>query len=227
VFRQPFRESTILTLQSRTFVSKVTGAGRGIGLKLVQLLSTRPDTVVFAGVRSLPLSPDSDLARRIVELPETIFPVQITSADEADNQEAARYIQEKMGRVDVVIANAGKDNYQAISRRRSELIWSLIVASGTSTGITPIGTVNASNILSDFHVNTLGPLILYQKLASLLSSSAAPGGAKFVVISSALGQIAESLPYSYNAYGISKAAVNYVAKKIDQEDAGVTAFPIQ
>jgi hypothetical protein len=47
------------------------------------------------------------------------------------------------------------------------------------------------------------------------------------VISSILGQITESLAYTYNAYGISKAAVNFVTKKIDQEDARVTAFPIQ
>jgi NAD(P)-dependent dehydrogenase (short-subunit alcohol dehydrogenase family) len=82
-------------------------------------------------------------------------------------------------------------------------------------------------VLSDFHVNALGPLILYQAFTSLLSSSTAPAGFKFVVISSVLGQIAESLPYPYNAYGISKAAVNFIAKKIDQEDERVMAFPVQ
>lgn len=87
--------------------------------------------------------------------------------------------------------------------------------------------MSASAIRSDFEINTLGPLVLYQAFANLLASSDSAGGAKFVVISSLLGQIAESLPYTYNAYGLSKAAVNFIAKKIDQEVPGVISFPLQ
>jgi len=51
--------------------------------------------------------------------------------------------------------------------------------------------------------------------------------AKFVIISSTAGQIEESLPYPLNAYGVSKAGANFIAKKIDQEVDYVIAFPIQ
>ena len=51
--------------------------------------------------------------------------------------------------------------------------------------------------------------------------------AKFIVISSTAGQIEESLPYPLNAYGVSKAGANFIAKKIDQEVDYVIAFPIQ
>lgn len=80
------------------------------------------------------------------------------------------------------------------------------------------------DILTDFQVNTLGPLVLFQSFMSLLTTTE---GAKFVVISSVLGQIAESTPYTYNAYGLSKAAVNFLAKKIDQETPQLIAFPVQ
>lgn len=80
---------------------------------------------------------------------------------------------------------------------------------------------------SDFETNTIGPVVLYQAFASLLSASDAPGGAKFVIISAILGQIADSLPYDYNAYGISKAGANYVAKKLNQTVPSLISFPIQ
>jgi norsolorinic acid ketoreductase len=79
-------------------------------------------------------------------------------------------------------------------------------------------------IQADFTINTIGPLILFQSFVSLLESSR---NAKFVVISSMLGQVTESLPWPHDAYGLSKAAVNFVIKKIDQETEHVIAFPIQ
>jgi norsolorinic acid ketoreductase len=72
------------------------------------MLSSRPETIVLAGVRSIPLPPDSDLARIVERCPQNVLPLKLTSADAADNQEAAQYIQERWGKVDVIIANAGK-----------------------------------------------------------------------------------------------------------------------
>jgi hypothetical protein len=47
------------------------------------------------------------------------------------------------------------------------------------------------------------------------------------VISSVLGQITEASDYSYDAYGISKVAVNFVAKKLSQEVPELISFPMQ
>lgn len=63
--------------------------------------------MIYAGVRSLPLSPDSPLALLAAKLPEVIIPIQINSANEAENAAAAESIKAKAGKVDVVIANAG------------------------------------------------------------------------------------------------------------------------
>jgi norsolorinic acid ketoreductase len=63
--------------------------------------------VIYAGVRSLPLSSDSPLAKLAAKLPEVIVPIQINSANETDNAAAADEVKAKVGKVDVVIANAG------------------------------------------------------------------------------------------------------------------------
>jgi norsolorinic acid ketoreductase len=87
-------------------------------------------------------------------------------------------------------------------------------------------TKETSQLISDFTVNTIGPIMLYQAFASLLSRSDAPGGAKFVIVSSPLSQTADSMPLDFDAYGISKVGANYMAKKLDQMDRKLIAFPI-
>jgi NAD(P)-dependent dehydrogenase (short-subunit alcohol dehydrogenase family) len=89
-----------------------------------------------------------------------------------------------------------------------------------SSGMQPITSVTPATIRAEIEVNTIGPLVLFQAFASLLDAS---DKAQFISISSVLGQIEESLPYPYNSYGLTKAALNFVAKKIDQEVPGVTS----
>lgn len=86
----------------------VTGAARGIGFSIVQQLSTRPDTIIFAGVRSLPLAADSQLHKLSRKIPGNVLPIVINSADEGDNAAAAEVVKAKVGKVDVIIANAGE-----------------------------------------------------------------------------------------------------------------------
>lgn len=82
----------------------VSGANRGVGLGLVTVLATKPDTIVFAGTRNVAASKDlHDLAAKY---PNIVHVVQLTSADEVDNKAAVEVIREKTGRLDVVIANA-------------------------------------------------------------------------------------------------------------------------
>ena len=90
----------------------VSGASRGIGYKFVEQLSGRPNTIIFAGVRSLPLAESSDLAKLAAKLPEVVLPIKLNSGDEEDNQAAAKYVEGKVGKVDVIIANAGE--YQLV-----------------------------------------------------------------------------------------------------------------
>jgi NAD(P)-dependent dehydrogenase (short-subunit alcohol dehydrogenase family) len=82
---------------------------------------------------------------------------------------------------------------------------------------------------TDFYINSYAPLLLYQTFSALLSASnaASPGSAKFVAISSALGQITEASAFPWNAYGASKSALNFLVKKINMEVPEVVAFPLQ
>jgi NAD(P)-dependent dehydrogenase (short-subunit alcohol dehydrogenase family) len=180
----------------------VSGANRGIGLQLIQVFSTRPNVLIFAGTRQFPLPDDHPLSQLSAQFPNKVYPLELNSADEADNHRAAQYIGSKTHKLDVIIANAG-----------------------VSSDITPIATVSPNIMLRDFEINSLGPLILFQTMRELVSHS--PDGGKFIVVSSVLGQIEESLSWASNAYGTSKAAVNFITKKIHIETPNICAFPIQ
>ena len=86
----------------------VTGAARGIGFALVTQLSSSTNNLVFAGVRALPLEESSQLAQLVRAKPNIVFPILISSANEADNRAAARVVKDKAGRIDVIIACAGE-----------------------------------------------------------------------------------------------------------------------
>lgn len=82
-----------------------------------------------------------------------------------------------------------------------------------------------SDLMAHFEVNTLGLLRLSRATAPLLLSRKQT---KFVYISSELASIAgvAQLSSLTAAYGVSKAAGNYLVKKIDAEHADLVAFPI-
>lgn len=107
-----------------------------------------------------------------------------------------------MDHIDIVIANAGICNH-----------WGLV------------SEIEDADMTSHLEVNTLGPLRLFRATASLLKASKQP---KFVYLSSELASIAgleQSLSLT-TAYGVSKAASNYMVKKIHEENEGLIAFSI-
>jgi NAD(P)-dependent dehydrogenase (short-subunit alcohol dehydrogenase family) len=210
----------------------VTGAGRGIGFSLVEELANRPNTIIFASVRTVPLKTDEQLAILAAKYPGVVVPIKLTSGGEADNQAAAQLIKDNIGKVDVIIACAGKSSlslspFLASVLSPSLLIYSTALIPGSSTGNMTIAGAKLSQVRSDFETNTIGPIVLFQAFESLLAASDAAGGPKFIIISSVLAQITEASDYSYDAYGISKAAVNFVAKKLSQEVPILISFPMQ
>lgn len=64
-----------------------------------------------------------------------------------------------------------------------------------------------------FQVNTNGPLVLFQAAYPLLRERPSP---KFVPVTSAIGSIADGTTYPIYtyAYGASKAALNWVTRKL-------------
>ncbi|CAF1366140.1 unnamed protein product [Adineta steineri] len=179
----------------------ISGANRGIGLGFVQALAKRANTLIYAGVRD---PSKADELQKLNSQTKNIHIIKLESISESDAKAAAEKIEKTSGYIDVVIANAGILTYQG-----------------------PIVTTPIKEIRDHYEVNVAGPLILFQALYPLLKKSKS-GAPKFVVISSAVGSIGELLPALTVAYGASKAAVNYVTKKIHQEHEkdGVIAFPI-
>jgi NAD(P)-dependent dehydrogenase (short-subunit alcohol dehydrogenase family) len=125
----------------------------------------------------------------------------LTSGDQSNNKEAVAEIQRIAGRLDVVIANAGV---------------------GGPTGI--VLETPASAMSEKFAVNTIGPLVLFQATYPLLkASSDAP---KFIPVSSIGGTVTfgATMGIPTLAYGVSKAALNYLTVKIKADYEDLSAF---
>ncbi|PPQ65119.1 hypothetical protein CVT24_003010 [Panaeolus cyanescens] len=176
----------------------ITGANRSIGLALVKELVKKSDVFVFAGARKL--SPS--LEEVISSNSDKVAFVTYVAADEVSNQNAAKVVGDKFGRVDVVLGVAGISDYMGPAEE------------------TPAAAFN-----EHFRVNVTGILILYQAFASLLKKSASP---KFIPFSSGAASLTAyiHLPAGYTCYGASKVALNYLARKIHFENEWITCFPL-
>ncbi|BGP07067.1 hypothetical protein JCM10049v2_002897 [Rhodotorula toruloides] len=169
----------------------ISGATRGIGFALTSLLAQRDDVLIFAGARdpanALPLQ---ELAKKTGK----VVPVKLEAANEQDAAALAELVQEKAGKVDVLINNAG------IAEDFNKPVLATLPASFTK----------------QFTVNALGALVLFQHLYPLLTKSASP---RFFAITSGAGSTGSAAltPLSLAAYGSSKAALNHLVAHIARE----------
>ncbi|KAJ5131838.1 NADP(+)-dependent dehydrogenase [Penicillium atrosanguineum] len=174
----------------------VTGANRGIGRSLVAHYLAQPDTTVIGTVRDI----SSEKAKELSTLPNgngssmIVVPLHVDSPSSAAEAASEIQTQHHIQHIDIVIANAGICNH-----------WG------------PVQEMADSDVVSHFEVNTLGPLRLFKAMAALLQRASTP---KFVYISTLLASILgiEQMPSSTAAYGMSKAAGNYLVKKINAEN---------
>lgn len=182
----------------------ITGANRGIGNGLVQAYLSRPNTVVIATTRD-PASPSSKaLSTLPIGKGSKIVVLKLDASVESDAQTAINELDAKYGitHIDTVISNAGIANY-----------WG------------PTATTPISAFQNHFDVNTLGTITIFQATNALLEKSSDP---KFVYISTIVGSIGGVEKYLLQgvAYGASKAAANYIMRKIHLEHPKLTVFPI-
>ena len=186
----------------------ITGAKTGIGKALLESYAARDNHLVIAAIRD---GPRSDKARELEAVPKgansRVIVVKYDASSEASVTEMASQIRtlHKVTALDVVIANAG------ILKQ-----WG------------PVRHVSAADMLEHFGIHAMGALQLYQATAPLLDNSALTP--KFFIISSSLGS--NGLLGSYAkmqmvAYNTAKAAVNYIAGRIDQEEERLVILPIQ
>lgn len=191
--------------QNNKTVYVISGANRGIGFAFVETFSKRPNHVIYAGARM------PEEAKALHELsqsrPGSIKIVKLDSGSEKDMQAIASQIEAEEGHADVVIANAGITIHEAQAKTLD---------------------VKYEYIREHIEVNTFGPLYLYRAMYPVLQK--ANKGAKFITISSRLGSngCMEDFPMDTSAYGVSKAAINFLLRKthFETEEEGFVVFPI-
>jgi len=187
---------------SSASVVLITGANRGIGRGLVEEYLGRPNSIVVATVRD----PSNATSQSLSTIPtgkgSKLITLKLDSLSETDAQTVVETLKEHYGitKLDVVIANSGIGKYFG------------------QAGETPI-----SEIRDHLDVNYIGTLILLQATLPLLEASA---DAKFVLVSSFLGSLGgmENYPLPVLAYGASKAAANYLVRKVHYEYPKLTIF---
>ncbi|ODM17051.1 hypothetical protein SI65_07450 [Aspergillus cristatus] len=182
----------------------VMGANRGIGKGLISTYLARASTTVIATVRRTSLENTQELCSLQTGPSSQLILVSLSLDIPSDITDAIIQVQSEhhIEYIDLVIANAGICNH-----------WG------------PVVDMDDSDPMAHFEVNTLGLLRLFRATAPLLLSRKQN---KFVYISSELASIAGVAQSSSltAAYGVSKAAGNYLVKKIDAEHADLVAFPI-
>ena len=189
-----------MTAPENTQVWLVTGANRGIGYQIVHQVATRPNTIVFAGVRNP--SKATDL-QKLASSHENLHILKLESTSEFDAAAAAKEIESSTGGLDVVVANAGiADNWQLAA------------------------DVSIESMRRHFEVNVVGVLVLFKAVYHLLQARKTK---KFVTMSSLAGQLHDLFPrVPMTVYGASKAGLNYVTRSMhkDYQSSGLIAFPI-
>jgi len=187
----------------------ITGGNRGLGKGFVAAYLLRPNHTVIATVRD----PSNPTSKSLLSLPvgsgSSLIVVPLEGGSDTSALEAVKLLQTKhnITSLDLVIANAGIAEFY-----------------GTAVNTPLAGT------REHFNINAVGTLGVFQAVFPLLSATIDKGGPapKFVAITSTAGSIGEmeKLPMISTAYGASKAALNYIVKKIHMENPGLIAFPL-
>ncbi|MCP3981704.1 MAG: SDR family oxidoreductase [bacterium] len=166
----------------------VTGAGRGIGLEMCRLLLDEGDTVV-----ACPRRPDSrDLALLAKNNVGRLHLVPMDVGDDASVSAAADEIATHVRRIDALFNNAG-------------------VYPKDSGGVE---SLDHTDLMRAFDINTLGPLRVVGRLLPLLKRGSEK---RLIQITSLMGSIADNTSGGSYAYRMSKTALNMAVRNLAHE----------
>jgi len=185
----------------------ITGANRGIGKGLVAKYLGHPNHIVVAAVRD----PYHSSSKSLSDLPlgdnSSLIIIPFDSSSEKSINEAINIlkIQYSITSLSIVIANAGMAEFYGTVLQ------------------TPV-----QGARDHFNTNTVGVLALFQAVHPLLVDTTSGALPRFVTVSSTVGSIGdmEKWPMNATAYGMSKAALNWLTRNIHIENSGLIAFPI-
>jgi NAD(P)-dependent dehydrogenase (short-subunit alcohol dehydrogenase family) len=190
-------------------VALVTGANKGIGLQIAKNLATHGLTVVV-GSRNVERG---EIAAK--DVGDDALAVQLDVTDQASITAAAHRIRAELGRLDVLVNNAGISHADTPGRSLED-----IVASG-HLSVAPIDEVRTV-----FETNVFGVIAVTQAMLPLLREAPV---ARIVNIASSGGSLTlNSDPTNHHramfgTYSASKAAANAVtvAFAAELESAGI------
>lgn len=165
---------------------------------------SQSDTTVIAAVRNL--NRDETAALRMIPILEgsRLVIVQLDSTSTANTRTAVYDLHSKYGisHIDIAIANAGICDH-----------------------LSPVASMDLNELQRHVDTNTYGLLRLFQAIWPMLQRSTRP---KLIYVSSQQGSIATAAtnPAATGAYGLSKAAANFLIAKIGAENQNLVAFSI-
>src|SRR5918912_361236 len=174
-------------------VALVTGSNRGLGLAIARglaqrgqhvLVSARSAEAARAAIRSIATHPDLALT-----------PLALDVADPVSVATAARQVQAHVGRLDVLVNNAGAD-YDEDQLPSS---------------------VDLDLARHALEVNLLGPWRMCQTFLPLMRAG---GYGRIVNVSSGAGSFEETSGAAAPAYSVSKAGLNMLTVKLAHELEG-------
>ncbi|CAM9021555.1 unnamed protein product [Wickerhamomyces anomalus] len=167
----------------------ISGGNRGIGYEFVKQLSSNPENTVIASAR------DVSKATELQKLADTQGNVKIVTLDVGDKASIdaldSQLKSAAKDGIDVMISNAGIAESLAFAIDTSQQVYE-----------------------KHYRINTLGPIFLTKVLYPYLKQRETR---HLIYISSIAASIGAQLPFTTNAYGQSKAALNYSVKEISFE----------
>mgnify|MGYP001229783376 CR=1 FL=1 len=177
---------------TQTRVALVTGANRGIGLEVARQLA-RNGLLVALGVRDPAKGQHAaeQLLSEGLELPV----IQVDTSDPASCHKAVNDVVTMLGRLDVLVNNAG------------------VFLDTTASGQVSALAVKPETVDATLRVNSIGPLALIQAAVPVMQNQ---GYGRIVNMSSGMGQLSE-MGGNYVAYRMSKTALNAVTRTLAAE----------
>ncbi|MFD8024073.1 SDR family oxidoreductase [Streptomyces lavendulae] len=170
-------------------VSLVTGANRGIGRETARQLAALGHTVVLCARR--PEDAEQAVAELAPSVSGTLLPYRLDVTDTESVSALARSVEKEFGRLDVLVNNAAI-NYDTARRAVS---------------------VDLGEVRRTLETNLFGAWHTAQAFLPLLRRSSHP---RLVNVSSESGSL-EHMSGGTPAYGVSKAALNALTRKLADE----------
>ncbi|KAL7934698.1 hypothetical protein V8C35DRAFT_301609 [Trichoderma chlorosporum] len=169
----------------------VTGGGRGLGLAIVRLLASLPESTISKVFVTTRGNPSEDLRKIMENAGKRVLHIECEVVDIASVKRAAAEIEEKL-------KGEGLD---------------ILINNIATAGFYPQGirTMDANDLLHEFNVNVASTHRVTAELIPLLQLGKQK---KIIMVSSSAGSIAWSDRYAFSpqyAYKVSKAAMNMLA----------------